>query len=358
MLGNDVFVFDNVVHMYDTSEDNLVDAASIIDRNGQLKRAGKRRGTPKTLPPAANSTGIGDGYDRRWNVEELGDLLFADGLTDMAMAQAVVLFDVYKDGFAPVQAQYDFAQAFPDKVLFCGGVDPMFPGKAGAKADMTRQVEQMGARSFKFYNGHVDDSSWRCDDKELAYPIYEHALELGIEVIQFHKGNPITRAPLDTLTPLDIERAARDFPELTFGIHHLALPYFEECVYIAQRNPNVVLVLSGTMHLPLIAPWRFQRYLGRLLRDVGADRLLWGSEAPLLGNPRPAIEWFWNMDMPEELQDRYGFPQVTESDKRLILGLNQARLFDVRPPTEAFKGVKAQFLPDDMMLTGTPTPSR
>jgi uncharacterized protein len=61
----------------------------------------------------------------------------------------------------------------------------------------------------------VGDTSWRCDDKELAYPLYEHALKLGAHVVQFHKGNPITRSPLDTLTPLELERSARDFPEMT-----------------------------------------------------------------------------------------------------------------------------------------------
>ena len=254
-------------------------------------------------------------------------------------AKAVVFFDVYRDGFVSVQAQYEFVRAFFDRVLFCGGVDPMYPSNGGVLEEMTRQVEEMGARSFKFYNGHVDEQSWRCDDRRLAYPIYERALELGVEVLQFHKGFPITRAPLDTLTPLDIERPARDFPDLTFAIHHLALPYFEECVYIAARYPNVVLVLSGTMHLPLIAPWDFKMYLGRLLRDVGSDRLLWGSEAPLLGNPSPAIEWFWDMQIDEVLQERHGFPQITEDDKRRILGLNQARLFKAKVPERPRPGV-------------------
>ena len=35
---------------------------------------------------------------------DLGKMLFNDSSTDMAMAQAVPLFDVYKDGFAPVRA--------------------------------------------------------------------------------------------------------------------------------------------------------------------------------------------------------------------------------------------------------------
>ncbi|KVB63039.1 hypothetical protein WI61_38695 [Burkholderia cepacia] len=319
--------------MYDMSDDNLCSPASSVDRLGHLKiGAGSRRGDPdQPRHPEKESAGnaLGDGYARRWKVEDLGDVIFGDGLTDMAMAQAVVLYDIYRDGFAPVRAQYEFAQAYPGRALFCGGVDPMYPSRLGPLDEMRRQVEEMDARSFKFYNAHVDDMSWRCDDRKIAYPIYEQAQKLGTKVIQFHKGFPISRSPLDALSPTDLERPARDFPDLTFVIHHLALPFFEECVYLAARYPNVALSLSGTMHLAFTAPWDLQMYLGRLLRDVGSDRLLWGSEAPLTGNPRPAIEWFWNMAIDEELQRRHGYPQITEKDKRRILGLNQARLFDV-----------------------------
>jgi predicted TIM-barrel fold metal-dependent hydrolase len=328
MLDKDVFVFDNVVHMYDLSDENIARSDGALDRAYHLKLGDARR-------PAGQETIYGDGdrytsFARRWNEKDLGRLLFEDSCTDMAMAQAVVLYDVYKNGFAPVQAQYQFARAYPDKVLFCGGVDPLYPSLQGALEEMERQVRDLGARSFKFYTAHLG-KSWRCDDPKLAYPLYERGRELGIKVFQFHKGFPITRARLEDLSPLDIQQAALDFPDLIFAIHHLGLPYFEETVYIAARFPNVVLVLSGTMHLPLIAPWQFQDYLGRLLRDVGSDRLLWGSEAPLLGNPQPMIEWFWNMQIDPELQMRYGYPALTEQDKRNVLGENQARLFGVDP---------------------------
>ncbi len=65
------------------------------------------------------------------------------------------------------------------------------------------------------------------------------------------------------------------------------------------------------------------------MRDVGSDRILWGSEAPLLGNPKPILEWIWNMEIDEQLQEDYGYPEITEADKRKILGENQARLFNV-----------------------------
>jgi uncharacterized protein len=326
MLHGDVFVFDNVVHMYDLSDDNIGRSDGALDRAYHLGLGDARR-------PAGQEKIYGDGnpftsFARRWNENDLGRLLFEDSSTDMAMAQAVVLYDVYKKGFAPVQAQYDFARAYPDRVLFCGGVDPLYPSLQGALEDMEQQVRELSARSFKFYNAHLG-KSWRCDDPKLAYPLYEKGRELGIKIFQFHKGFPITRARLEDLSPLDIQQAALDFPDLTFAIHHLGLPYFEETVYIAARFPNVVLVLSGTMHLPLIAPWQFKDYMGRLLRDVGSERLLWGSEAPMLGNPQPMLEWFWNMQIDRELQERYGYPEITEQDKRNILGENQARLFGI-----------------------------
>jgi uncharacterized protein len=326
MLRDDVFVFDNAVHMYDLSDANLLRTDSTLDRAYHMGLGEARRTAGQEV-----TYGNGDmfsSFARRWNTEDLGRLLFDDSATDMAMAQAVVLYDVYKDGFAPVQAQYEFAQAYPDRVLFCGGVDPLYPSLDAALDEMDRQVEQLGARSFKFYNAHIG-TAWRADDPKLAYPMYERARKLGISVVQFHKGFPISRARLEDLSPLDIQQAALDFPDLTFGIHHLALPYFEEVVYIAARFPNVVLVLSGTMHLPMIAPWQFQHYIGRLLRDVGSDRVIWGSEAPLLGNPQPMLEWFWTMQIDPKLQDRYGYPEITEDDKRKILGENQARLFGV-----------------------------
>src|ERR1700736_3033500 len=163
MFQDDVFVFDNAVHMYDLSDDNLVAPTSAVDRAGQLQIGAQRRSEP--FRPLTDYVGA-NAYARRWTVEDLGSLLFDDSPTDMAMAQAVVLYDVYKDGFAPVQAQYEFAHACPDRVMFCGGVHPMYPGTAGALGEMTRQVKEMGVRSFQFYSGHVGEQSSGGDGRE------------------------------------------------------------------------------------------------------------------------------------------------------------------------------------------------
>ena len=62
-------------------------------------------------------------------------------------------------------------------------------------------------------NAHVDES-WRCDDRELAYPLYERCLELGVTVLQFHKGIPFGLMNVEDLRPNDLQRPARDFPEI------------------------------------------------------------------------------------------------------------------------------------------------
>ncbi len=140
------------------------------------------------------------------------------------------------------------------------------------------QVKELGARSMKFYNGHVE-GTWRCDDREVAYPMYERCQALGIDVLQFHKGMPFGLSNVEDVRPNDLQGAARDFPDLTFVIHHLGMPYFDETVSIAARFPNVHLALSANLCFTPIAPRLVQTQLGRLLMEVEADKLLWGSEA-------------------------------------------------------------------------------
>jgi len=322
-----IYVFDNVVHMYDMSAGNLRERPDSRQAQNYMLDLSKIARDPeqhtKNQP-----------FDRQWTTDAMGKLLFENSDTDMTMAQVVPLFDWWVDGFAPIRAQYEFAQAFPDRVLFCGGVDPAFQGVEGALTSMREQIQEMGARSIKFYNAHVDDRSWRCDDKDLAYPLYEQALKLGVDVVQFHKGVPLGPVNIEDLRPNDLQAAARDFPDLNFIIHHLGTPYFDETLSIAARFPNIYLALSGNINAYLLAPRTVQDQLGRLLLYCGAEKLLWGSEAPLWGSPQPYLEGFMELEIPEDLQENFGLPQITREHKRMILGENFARLMKVELPAQ------------------------
>ena len=320
MIG-DIFVFDNVIHVYDLSAANVRE-----DRNdSEQARQGLLALGSSTRWSEYNS--VVD-FAKRWTPAEVYDMVFVKAPTDMAMAQVVPIFDWFKDWFAPVQAQYEMARAYPDRVLFCGGVDPMYRGIGDALEQLEYQVKVLGARSIKFYNGHVP-RGWRCDDEQIAYPLYEKCRQLGIKVVQFHKGLPFGMMNVEQLSPVDLQAPARDFPDLNFVIHHLAVPYFDEVVSIASRFPNVYLALSGNIGYSLVAPRLVQEQLGRLLMEVGVDKLLWGSEAALAGGPAPYLRAFMDMEIPEDLRRGYGYPQITHEDKRRILGLNFAEMMGI-----------------------------
>ena len=62
---------------------------------------------------------------------------------------------------------------------------------------------------------------------------------------------------------------------------------------------------------------------------MGPEKLLWGSEAPVMGCPQPVLEQFMELEIPEDLRRGYGYPQITREDKELILGKNMARLMGI-----------------------------
>jgi hypothetical protein len=55
--------------------------------------------------------------------------------------------------------------------------------------DVVRATVSRHARSERADTADMH-RSWRCDDPEVAYPLYEKAQELGVNLLQFHKGLP------------------------------------------------------------------------------------------------------------------------------------------------------------------------
>lgn len=317
-MRGDMFIFDNVVHMYDNRADNVINPVA-------MDYMAKRFSVSGAL---AWDTHRG----RATQVDDALRFLFDEADTDMAVAQTVPLFSYWREGFAPAALQHDLAMASPDRVLFCGGVDPVFQGINGAVIELERQAVEWNATSFKFYQGHHGGLTWRADDRRLAYPLYEKMSELGITVAQFHKGIPLGHEYVEDLRPNDVQQAAIDFPDMTFVLHHFGQPYVDETINIASRFENVWLSLSAIINLMPVAPWTVYEIVGKAIRGIGADRIVWGSEAFAYPRVQPYIEAFADMSMPLELQERYGYAEVDMSVKRKVMGLNSARLhgIDVR----------------------------
>lgn len=99
-------------------------------------------------------------------------------------------------------------------------------------------------------------------------------------------------------------------------------------------------------------------YFGKLLTHVGEDRILWGTDSPLYGNPQVLIEAFRGLEISERFQQEYGYPALTPERKQKILGLNAARLQATRDAARLPAGVECTLARAARTAPGTPATRR
>jgi predicted TIM-barrel fold metal-dependent hydrolase len=322
-LIRDTFVFDGVVHVADLSFDHMKvrptpeQVEAILDRTKRLlgglidQRMGDDISEEAKGTPSANY-----------------DVIFGNAPTDMAAVGSLPFFGTannYINADHPLMVNYGLAKAYPERCVFVGGIEPLgVPGEE-VLASLDYQVNELGAQSMKFY-----PLNWCADDRELAYPLYERCGELGINVLQFHLCRPADALhDVETQRPNYLQRVARDFPDMTLVMHHPEPLYFEETVNILARFPNIRLLLTPMIQMGVWRPRLVQKMMGELLQQVGSHKLMYGSEGALAGNPTRYIESVLDFEIPDDLRRGYGYPQITDEDKKRILGLNSAALFGI-----------------------------
>jgi uncharacterized protein len=70
--------------------------------------------------------------------------------------------------------------------------------------------------------------------------------------------------------------------------------------------------------------------MGQLVRGLGADHVVWGSDAVWTGSPQWQIEALRRLEIPEDIQKKYNLPPLGPAAgpvKNAILGENNARLY-------------------------------
>ncbi len=94
------------------------------------------------------------------------------------------------------------------------------------------------------------------------------------------------------------------------------------------RIPNLYTELGTTMaSMITIFPTVFAHLIGQQLYYMGSEHIVFGTDSMWYGGPQWQIEALWRFQIPEQIQERWGYPPLTEKDKRNILGLNSARLY-------------------------------
>jgi hypothetical protein len=82
--------------------------------------------------------------------------------------------------------------------------------------------------------------------------------------------------------------------------------------------------------------------MGQLMKFMGPDRIVFGSDSVWYGSPQWQIDAMWRFRIPEDLRKKDGYPELTPHAKRKILGLNSAKLYGINPKQQ-FKTVPADY---------------
>jgi len=319
MIGNDAIVFDGVAHVFNFEKKNALGPAGEMFINHLYAFHNVLTPEGEPLMPAEE-------FLRQWTVEDINEMVYEHSSTDMLCAMPLPLTDLFRDGLSPWEECAELARRNPDRTVFWGSVNPL-EGRRALDL-MERQVGEFGAKAFKFYNVRYDYGRpfpWRMDDPQVAFPVFEKAQELGVNLIGVHKGVPLGPQPIEATQTWDMDGAAANFPDINFVIFHVGLPFIDEVCWQLIRHPNLYASIAATINFVVRAPRQFAETLGKLLFWCGEDKIIYGSEAPIW-QPQWALEAFWNFQLPQDLVEGYGYPQLTEQAKRKILGENLLRL--------------------------------
>src|SRR5215468_3853936 len=203
---------------------------------------------------------------------------------------------------------------------------------------------------------------WRLDDEQVMYPFYEKAVKAGINTICIHKGllppdyEKSFAGVWEYATAWDIGKAAKDWPRMTFVVYHSALrPALElpdqawnefettgrikwasDLAEIPQKLGvrNVCAELGTSFANSAVAHPKFSAALvGTLIKGMGADHIMWGTDSVWYGSPQWQIEALRRLEIPDDMQKKYGFAPLGDANsavKQQIFAGNATRFYKIK----------------------------
>ncbi len=237
------------------------------------------------------------------------------------------------------------------------------------------QIEKHQPDAWKGYNisyaAKVDTDpvspmrQWRHDDEAVAYPTFEliqkhyqkqKDKKPGFKNICVHKGLAPGPPQAERGHPADLPKAAKDWPNLNFITYHACIqPAFFmgeslQELKAGKMREGVPDISWTTEYAILVAPFKntyaeigttwassvvtfptvAAHIMGQLMKFLGPDRIVFGSDSVWYGSPQWQIDALWRFQIPEELRKKYGYPELTDDAKRKILGLNSAKLHGIK----------------------------
>ena len=273
---------------------------------------------------------------RDMNVDNFGKVILDESDTDIAIFNPFGFRESY-GGFdmVPIEEQAEVKERWPDRTIMLGGGLTPNQGMTETLERLEMFVEDFHISGLKLYTfDATPQRGWWMDDEKRAYKIWEKCRDLGIKNIGCHKGIPFGQFAAKYAHPEDFDAVCDVFLDMNFIAFHSAWPYHAELAGIGKgfkpQRTNMYCELGSTFAATITnRPLECAHILGMLLRDIGDDYVMWGSDSTLWANPQWQIEAFRKFRIPDQLVEGHGYPQLTDEVKAKILGLNAARIWGI-----------------------------
>jgi len=297
-----------------------------------------------------------------YSIEHFMELMFLRSDTSMLVLSALPIFPAgsplsaqimnetrrVAEGLCQDEGVLLHAQALPNVGQLHDELDAM--------EDVAKRYPIVAWKTFTHFPDLYthDGSGWWLDDHEpgvaqVGEAFIGKCVELGLPIVCTHKGFP---GGSRFASPVDVGPAARKHPNVNFVVYHSGFesglpegPYtastntgINRLITSMKRagigpNENVYAELGSTWWYVMRTPVLAAHVLGKLLRYVGEDNVVWGTDCLFYGSPQDQIQAMRSFHISAEFQERYGYPELTRKLKEKILGLNGARLYGVEPIT-------------------------
>ena len=217
---------------------------------------------------------------------------------DRAAVDQVCLFNIFHGQATRANDEVAEAQRrYPARVIGSAFVTPHYPDEMAP--ELTRAFDRLGLHAIKVYptyaNKELDDPCWD--------PVFRFACDRGVPVLSHSwEGDGLCG-------PDRFATVAERYPDLNLVLGHGGGTELgrQQAIAAAQRCPN--------LYLEICSSYRNEGSIEALVDGVGAERVLFGSDLPLM-DPRIHI-------------GRVLCARIDDQSKAQILGANAARLLDL-----------------------------
>ncbi len=184
---------------------------------------------------------------------------------------------------------YEVVKTNPQRFIGFAGFNPL------KRMEAVREVER-AVKEYGFKGVYIHSYGFGLPlNHRLFYPLYEKCAELGIAV-SAQVGHSAESMPSELARPILLDDVALDFPELNIIGSHTGWPWVEEMIAIAWKHENVYVDISA----------HFPRYLDpsiiRFMTTRGQDKVLYGTNGPVLMDHIFSLKQFNELEMKEEVR--------------------------------------------------------